>query len=72
MTTGTKAANLKIHSKTLFWVGIVTTLVGVKLILSYYIPGLKTPGELILSGILLLVCSVQIFVLRTKLTKYNN
>jgi hypothetical protein len=52
--------------KNLFWIGIVTLLVGIKLILSFFIPGLKTPGELVLSGILLLVCTVNIFTLRSK------
>ena len=54
-------------SRNLFWIGVVTLLVGIKLIFSYFIPGLKTPGELILSGMLLLVCTVNIFTLRSRL-----
>ena len=55
------------HRKNLLWIGIVTLLVGIKLILSFFIPGLKTPGELVLSGILLLVCTGSIFKLRSNL-----
>ncbi len=53
--------------KNLFWLGIVTLLVGLKLVLSFFIPGLKTSGELILSGIMLLACTVNIFTLRSKI-----
>ncbi len=53
--------------KNLFWLGIVTLLVGLKLLLSFFIPGLKTSGELILSGIMLLACTVNIFTLRSKI-----
>lgn len=55
------------QKKNLFWIGIVTLLVGIKLILSFFIPGLKTPGELVLSGALLLVCTMSIFNLRSRL-----
>lgn len=35
----------------------ISFLVGIKLVLSYFVPGLKTPGELIWTGsILLLFC----------------
>ena len=54
-------------NRNLFWIGIVTLLVGIKLVLSFFVPGLKTPGELVLSGALLLVCTVNIFSLRAKL-----
>ncbi len=53
-------------SKNLLWIGIVNLLVGIKLILSFFVPGLKTPGELVLSGALLLVCAVNVFNLRSK------
>jgi hypothetical protein len=49
----------------LTWCGVVTLLVGLKLVLSYVVPGLKTPGELVLSGGLLLIYTVRIFHLRT-------
>ncbi len=55
------------QKKQLFWIGIVTLLVGIKLLLSYFIPGLKTTGELVLSGVLLLVCTGSIFRLRSNL-----
>ena len=55
------------QKKQLFWIGIVTLLVGLKLIFSFFIPGLKTQGELILSGVLLLVCTGSIFRLRSKM-----
>jgi protein-S-isoprenylcysteine O-methyltransferase Ste14 len=56
-------------AKALLWAGIVTLLVGLKLIFSYIVPGLKTPGELLLSGGLLLVCTVQLFKIRAGLSK---
>jgi hypothetical protein len=55
------------QKKQLFWIGIVTLLVGLKFILSFFIPGLKTEGELVLSGILLLACTASIFRLRSKM-----
>jgi len=38
--------------------GIAALLVGFKLVLSYFIPRLKTPGELVWSGALLIIYSV--------------
>ncbi len=67
MKNMTDNKNADSFSKNLLWIGVVTLLVGIKLILSYFISGLKTPGELILSGILLLICTVNIFSLRSKL-----
>lgn len=55
------------HKKNLYWIGIVTLLVGIKLILSFFFPGLKTSGELVLSGALLIVCTINIFSLRSKI-----
>lgn len=43
----------------LIWSAIIMFLVGLKLILSYYFPGLRTPGELVLSGGLLLIYSLK-------------
>ena len=51
-------------SQTMLWTGIVSLLVGVKLILSYAVPGLRTPGELIWSGALLLIYAARILSLR--------
>jgi hypothetical protein len=59
-------------SSNLLWIGIVTLLVGVKLVLSYFVPGLKTPGELVLSGGLLLVTTVRVFALRRGLQSQNH
>lgn len=56
-------------SRNLLWTGIIMSLVGAKLLLSYIVPGLRTPGELLLSGILLLVYTVRIFALRAGLEK---
>lgn len=55
--------------KELFWFGLINILVGIKLILSYIIPALKTPGELLLSGLLLLVYAGKIWYLRQKVEK---
>lgn len=53
--------NFKTVEKKLFWTGIATLLVSLKLLLSFFITGLKTPGELVLSGVLLIACAWQIF-----------
>jgi hypothetical protein len=58
-----QVATSRALSNKLFWTGVVTSLVGLKLLFSFFIPGLKTPGELLLSGFLLLVCAVQLFLL---------
>ena len=50
--------------RNLLWSGVVTLLVGTKLVLSYFVPGLRTPGELVLSGGLLLIYTVRLFNLR--------
>jgi len=56
-------------SKTMLWTGIVALLVGVKLILSYVVPGLRTPGELVWSGALLLIYTGRILSLRSEFEK---
>ena len=56
-------------SRIMLWTGIVALLVGLKLILSYAFPGLRTPGELVLSGGLLLVYTVRILSLRSRFEK---
>lgn len=53
-------------SKTMLWTGIVALLVGAKLILSYAIPGLRTPGELVWSGALLLIYTARVLSLRSE------
>ena len=47
--------------------GIVMLLVSIKLLLSYFMPGLKTSGELMLSGILLLIYMIKTFSLYYKM-----
>jgi hypothetical protein len=41
------------------WNGAIILLVGSKLLLSFFFPGLRTPGELLLSGGLLLFYGVR-------------
>jgi len=61
MNTNGESKNLKTVEKKLFWTGIATLLVSLKLLFSFFIPGLKTPGELVMSGVLLIACTWQIF-----------
>jgi len=61
------AKHIRTH---LLWFGIISMLVGIKLVASFIWPGLKTPGELILSGGLLLIYSVKIWSLRSKVNEY--
>jgi hypothetical protein len=56
-------------STKLFWTGVVVLLVAVKLLLSFFWPGLRAPGELLVAAFLLLVSTVQIFVLYVGLRK---
>ena len=53
-------------ARNLLWIGVVTLLVGGKLVLSFFVPGLRTPGELLLSGGLLLVTTVSVFRVRAE------
>ena len=54
-------------SKTILMSGVVALLVGLKLVLSYLIPAFKTPGELVLSGALLLIYAVYLLKIRSEL-----
>jgi hypothetical protein len=56
-------------STKLFWTGVITLIVGVKLIVTFFAPSLRAPGELPLSGFLLLVCTAQLFQLHFSLKK---
>lgn len=56
-------------STKLFWTGVVVLLVSVKLLLSFFFPGLRAPGELLVGGFLLLVSTAQIFVLAAGVRK---
>ena len=59
-------------SKNLFWFGIINLLVAGKLLLSNFIPGLKTPGELLISGVLLLIYSGKMWHLRSQIGASEN
>ena len=56
--------------KHLLWFGIINLIVGFKLIASFVWPGLRTPGELILSGGVLLIYSVKIWILRGEVKEF--
>ncbi|MBC8184773.1 hypothetical protein H8E88_27075 [candidate division KSB1 bacterium] len=49
--------------------GIIMLLVSIKLLLSYFVPGLKTSGELILSGILLLIYTIKTLTLYSRVKR---
>lgn len=48
---------------------IIMLLVAIKLLLSYFVPGLKTTGELVLSGLLLLIYTIKIFILYARVKR---
>lgn len=50
----------------MLWTGVVAVLVGAKLILSHAVPGLRTPGEPVWSGALLLIYAARILTLRSE------
>jgi hypothetical protein len=52
-------------STKLFWTGVINLIVGVKLLLTFFVPGLRAPGEELLSGFLLLVCTMQLLLLHS-------
>jgi len=56
----------------LFWAAIVMGLVALKLMLSFFVPGLKTPGELLLSALLLLIYAYRLLRLRVKLSSKSD
>ncbi len=70
MSNTSFSALAKHIDKHLFWFGIINLLVGFKLIASFIWPGLRTPGELILSGGLLVIYSLKIWSLRSKINEY--
>ena len=53
--------------KRLMEIGIITLIISVKLILSTLIPQLKTPGELVWTGLILLIYTVKIFYTLNKI-----
>ena len=58
---------LKETKKRLGEIIFISLLVGLKLILSYFAPGLKTPGELIWTGAVLLLYTARAFFTYKKL-----
>ncbi len=48
--------------KRLMEIGVITTLVSIKLLLSTVIPGLKTTGELVWTALILSIYTVRIFL----------
>jgi len=62
----------KYLQKQLFWFGVINLIAGTKLIISFFIPGLRTRGELILSGILLIIYYFKIWRTRTQIAVYND
>ena len=65
MKRDANTADLQSLSNKLFWTGVITLIVGAKLIITFFAPSLRAPGELPLSGFLLLVCTVQLFLLHS-------
>lgn len=53
--------------KRLIEIGIITLIISVKLILSSIIPQLKTPGELVWTGLILLIYTGKIFYTYNKI-----
>ena len=72
MKTNTEFKLIAEIKKGLLSTGIIMMLVAIKLLLSFFLPGLKTPGELVLSGFLLLVYTIKSFVLYSKVKQEMN
>ena len=53
--------------KRLMEIGIITLIISVKLLLSSLIPQLKTPGELVWTGLILLIYTGKIFYTYNKI-----
>jgi len=53
--------------KRLMEISIITLIIGVKLILSSLIPQLKTPGELVWTGLILLIYTGKVFYTYNKI-----
>ena len=52
--------------------GIIMFLVSIKLLISYFVPGLKTSGELVLSGILLFIYTIKTLSLYSRVKREMN
>ena len=72
MKTNTEFKLIAEIKKGLLSTGIIMMLVAIKLLLSFFLPGLKKPGELVLSGFLLLVYTIKSFVLYSKVKQEMN
>jgi len=53
--------------KRLMEIGVITLIISMKLILSSIIPQLKTPGELVWTGLVLLIYTGKIFYTYNKI-----
>ena len=62
-----KNATIALLKKRLKEIGIITSIVSLKLILSYFLPALKTPGELVWTGLILLIYTVKTFYTYNKI-----
>jgi hypothetical protein len=60
------AAFSRTISSTMLWTGVVALLVGLKLVGSYFVPALRTRGEMLWSGALLLIYTARILSLRAE------
>jgi hypothetical protein len=60
------AAFSRTVSRTTLWTGIVALLVGLKLVGSYFVPELRTRGEMLWSGALLFIYTARILSLRSE------
>lgn len=58
---------MKEIKKTLGGIILISFLVGLKLILSFFVPGLKTPGELVWTGTILILYTARAFFTYIKL-----
>ncbi len=45
---------------------IITSLVGLKLVLSFLVPGLKTPAELVWTGLILVAFTIKAILVYNK------
>ena len=61
MDQNNAAKLMKEIKNTLVGIILISLLVGLKLILSYFVPGLKTPGELVWTGAILLIYTLKTY-----------
>jgi hypothetical protein len=61
--------DLRTLANKLFWTAVITLIVGLKLIVTFFAPSLRAPAEPLLGGFLLLVCTVQLYLLRAEVQR---